>query len=62
MESIERVRNAIGCNERLANDLLTLAGGDTLMLLDCYRRSKNIEQTKALIIDARFKKLICSMQ
>lgn len=46
----------IQCGPRLAEELLTLAGGDASLVRDASMLSQGINSVKAFIIDHRFKK------
>lgn len=46
----------IQCGPRLAEELLTLAGGDTNLVRDASMFQQGINSVKAYIIDRRFKK------
>lgn len=54
---VEMLANDIGCGILLAKDLLILAGGDEGLVRWASTVSKGINQMKAIIIDARFKKV-----
>lgn len=46
----------IQCGPRLAEELLTLAGGDASLVRDASMMQQGINSVKAYIIDRRFKK------
>lgn len=46
----------IQCGPRLAEELLTLAGGDSQLVRDASMLNQGINSVKAYIIDRRFKK------
>ena len=46
----------IQCGPRLAEELLTLAGGDGQLVRDASMLNNGINSVKAYIIDRRFKK------
>lgn len=46
----------IQCGPRLAEELLTLAGGDAQLVRDASELEAGINAVKAYIIDRRFKK------
>lgn len=46
----------IQCGPRLAEELLTLAGGDANLVRDASMFQQGINSVKAYIIDRRFKK------
>lgn len=46
----------IHCGVSLAEDLLTLAGGDVQVVRDASLMCRKAESMKAFIIDSRFKK------
>ena len=46
----------IQCGPRLADELLTLAGGDANLVRDASMMRQGINAVKAYIIDRRFKK------
>lgn len=46
----------IQCGPRLAEELLTLAGGDACLVRDASMMNQGINSVKAYIIDRRFKK------
>lgn len=47
----------IQCGPRLADELLTLAGGDANLVRDASMMCQGINAVKAYIIDRRFKKV-----
>lgn len=55
---VKRVSNEIGCGLSLAQDLLTLAGGDEKLVIEASNNTRNgVESLKAIIIDERFRKV-----
>lgn len=50
---IKEVMDEIGCKEQVAEELLILAHYDVDLVLDSYRLSKHLPETKARIVDAR---------
>lgn len=52
-QKIQIVRKAIGVGKVVAEELLTLAGGDTELVIKISKRSSGLDQCKAGIINAR---------
>lgn len=52
-EAIVAVADYIGCGAPLAQELVTLAGGDAQLVIDCAFQSGSLSMTKARILDAR---------
>ena len=55
LEAKACVRSKLGIGNSVADELLTLAGGDPYLVIDCSRASHGLDQCKAKIIDQRFK-------
>lgn len=51
---VQLIMDTIGCGPRVANDLLTLAGGDADLVIKCSKKATGLDQCKVLIIDLRF--------
>lgn len=56
-EKVNELAVDIQCGPRLAEELLTLAGGDFNLVRDASTMCRGINAVKAYIIDRRFKKV-----
>lgn len=54
---VKILRDRIGVGTSVASELLVLSGGDVDLAEQCSRESEGLDQCKAAIIDARFRKL-----
>ena len=54
---VKELRNRISVSQSVASELLVLSGGDVDLAEKCSRKSNGLDQCKAAIIDARFRKL-----
>jgi hypothetical protein len=58
MESkVRELQRRIGVGVSVARELLVLSGGDVDLAEKCSRESTGLDQCKAAIVDARFKRL-----
>jgi translation elongation factor EF-Ts len=57
MRMIKDLRERIGVGNGVANELLVLSGGDVDLAETCSRQADGLDQCKAAIIDARFRRL-----
>lgn len=55
--SIEFIVNQLGISHRLADDLLTLAGGNINTVITCSKATNGLDQCKTAIINKRFSRL-----
>lgn len=55
--SVKELRDRLGIGNSVASELLVLSGGDIDMAEDASRKAEGLDQCKANIIDARFKRL-----
>lgn len=55
--AVKELRDRLGIGMSVANELLILAGGDVDLAERCSRSSQGLDQCKARIIDARFRRL-----
>lgn len=53
---VASVSEELGITKHLAKELLIIAGGDTDMVIKCSRASDGLDQCRARILDARFRK------
>lgn len=54
---VKILRDRIGVGTSVASELLVLSGGDVDLAEQCSRESEGLDQCKAAIIDARFRRL-----
>lgn len=54
---VQELRNRIGVGTSVASELLVLSGGDIDLAEKCSQESEGLDQCKASIINARFKRL-----
>lgn len=54
---VKELRGIIGVGQSVGKELLVLAGGDVDLAADCSLKSEGLDQCKAAIIDARFRRL-----
>ena len=54
---VKDLRERIGVGLSVAHELLVLSGGDVDLAEECSRGSNGLDQCKAAIIDARFRRL-----
>lgn len=56
--AIRKLSSKLGCGLSLTKDLLTLAGGDEQLVVQCSDKTYNgVQSLKAAIVDERFRKL-----
>ena len=56
-KDVKDLRERIGVGLSVAHELLVLSGGDVDLAEECSRDSNGLDQCKAAIIDARFRRL-----
>ena len=54
---VRELRERIGVGVSVARELLVLSGGDVDLAEKCSHESTGLDQCKAAIVDARFKRL-----
>lgn len=54
---VKELRDRIGVGMSVAHELLVLSGGDVDLAEKCSRESSGLDQCKACIIDARFRRI-----
>lgn len=57
IDKVNDLRARINVGSNVANELLVLAGGDVDLAECASKASKGLDQCKAAIIDARFRRL-----
>lgn len=57
MRMVKDLRERIGVGSCVANELLVLSGGDVDLAEECSLQADGLDQCKAAIIDARFRRL-----
>ena len=58
LTKVRKLSSKLGCGLSLTQDLLTLAGGDEQLVIQCSNATYGgVQSLKAAIVDARFTKL-----